>query len=124
MSDKKTVVVLPGVAMTKPLTVIMRRDDGPEQADAAVRALADDAIAATLVDGASEAFFGQLRIHVARDASLADKIAVYYESHGEYRSVDLADEHGENWPEGFLAQGWEQYDELRAARLSEGTTNA
>lgn len=85
----------------------------------------------TIVETHSEMFFHRLRLNVAMNSSLLNKIAVYFcdppDSDGmchEPRQVALNFEKQYEWPEGFLQEAWEIESQISAAkearRLSKG----
>lgn len=107
-ASKLNPAVLPALPGQKALTVVMHKDDGDVQADAAIAAV-QRGDTFLLPQGVSELFFAQLRLRIALDPSLADKIAVYYLIPGErrYQEASPADP-CTKWPVGFCNDLWEK----------------
>jgi hypothetical protein len=79
----------------------------------------------SLVETHSEMFFHQLRYLTALNPTLRDKIAVYFidrptkEGRCEQpRRISLDYEGETQWPAGFLDEGWEMMDRIKAARTA------
>ena len=109
MTDTKSAQeILP--QLTTPLTVIVEYDHGDEQADLDLKKIHDGDL--VLVHAASDMYFHQLRLRVAFDPSLADKITVYSRNKdGKLEGpIGLTREHycGPKgwWPPGFQQQDW------------------
>lgn len=75
-----------------------------------------------VVETHSEMFFHRLRLRVAMDPSLADKIAVYFIDPPKDgvccapRKVGLRRDDELRWPDGFLQEGWEIENQIKAVR--------
>lgn len=110
--------VLPTLPGHKALTVVMVKDDGDVQADAAIAAI-QRGDTFLLTSGVSELFLHQLRLRVALDPSLADKIAVYYLIPGERRYEAVSLTNTLKWPVGFLQHGWEKEAQISAAKCGD-----
>lgn len=107
--------VLPALPGQKPLTFLMQPPEDMKQADAVIEALkrGDTTFVPTPI---SELFFHQLRLRVAQDPTLADKIAVYYLHEGKWREVGLRYGDSLRWPVGFCQEGWEIEGGISKAR--------
>jgi hypothetical protein len=108
-----TGALLPAVKMQKALTVVMLHDDGAVEADQALAKL--DAGGAFVVTK-SEMFFHQLRLRVAIDPTLLEKIDVFYLTDGGYQPVGLLYDDELRWPVGFLLDAWRTEGEIQAVR--------
>lgn len=95
----------------KALTVIMFRDESDKQAEKDVNAILDGT-STVLRIGVPELYFHHLRLRVAKDPSLAEKIAVFYVDGSAPRHVGLRFEDQENWPGGMWQGGWEKEVEI------------
>jgi hypothetical protein len=96
------------------LTVVISDNLDPVQADADIQAIKDGS---TVVQtGISEDYFHRLRLRVAEDPSLADKIAAFYLKDGVLIPVGLGYEDELIWPVGFLQAGWEEEIKINKAR--------
>lgn len=108
-------VILPPLTMSKALTIVMVKDHGDKEADAAIEAIKRGDTFFRIAP--SELFFHQLRLRCALDPSLHEKISVLYlTSEREYKKVGLMHEDYLRWPEGFLMDLWEKEDEICAVR--------
>lgn len=76
----------------------------------------------SLVETHSEMFFHRLRLRVAQDPSLMDRIAVYFIDRpadglcSKPRLVNLGYEGELQWPEDFLQEAWETESQINAVR--------
>ena len=107
---------LPTLPNQKALTVCMLEDDGAGEADRYIEGIEGGGSAFVLTK--SEMLFHQLRLRVAQDPSLTDKIGVYYLVKGEWESVGLKYEDELRWPVGFLMGAWEKETEIKSTRFS------
>jgi hypothetical protein len=110
--------ILPALPGQKALTVTMLKDDGDVQADAAIEAI--KAGTSTFhVTNPSRLFFHHLRLRVALEPALADKIAVYYLTDAEdpnkrWRLVGLGKDDQLRWPPNFELDLWEKEAQISA----------
>lgn len=110
--------ILPALPGQKALTVTMLKDDGDVQADAAVEAI--KAGTSTFhVTNPSRLFFHHLRLRVALEPALAEKIAVYYLTDDEdpnkrWRLVGLGKDDQLRWPPNFELDLWEKESQISA----------
>lgn len=103
------------IPQTAALTVIMQADPGRAEADAAIQSVQMGG--SVFRFHPSEAFFHQLRLRVAKEPGLADKIAVLYvDSDGSVKPIGLREADELGWPPGFLHEGWEIETEILRAR--------
>jgi hypothetical protein len=90
---------LPALPAQKALTVVMLPDTGAAQADECVARIEDREI---VVVGPPSIFLHQLRLRVARDPALLDKIVVYALLDGKsYHEIALTEGGVFRWPVGF-----------------------
>jgi len=90
---------------TAPLTVVISRDNGEEQANTDLVAVKEGH---TIVKtGATEMYFHALRLAITQDPDLIKKINVYYDD-GDCNLIgplNLKDSVA--WPVGFLNEAWD-----------------
>lgn len=112
--------ILPSLPGQKELTVTMANDDGDVQADAAIEAV--KAGTSTFhITNPSPLFFHHLRLRVALEPRLADRIAVYYlmPDTREWRAVGLNKGDELRWPPGFELGLWEKESQISAVRAGD-----
>jgi hypothetical protein len=98
------------------LTVVVDRDTGREAADRDIAAM-EAGTSTSLRLTTSDLYFHQLRLRVVERPELAEKIAVFSrDDSGALHPVGLRYEDELSWPVGFLEQGWELMDTIKAAR--------
>ena len=107
------VKLLPTLTLHNALTVLMQTDDGADDAD---RYIANIDKGQAILATKSEMFFHQLRLRVALEPLLADKISVLFYQDGKYKKVGLYFKDELSWPVGFLQGAWEKEGEIQAAR--------
>lgn len=119
------VVVTPSLASTGALTVILREDsdDGIERADADLGRIA--AGERRVVMAPPESYFHQLRLRVAEDPSLANKIeVVYLDKQGIRHEIGIRSMEDQlRWPAGFLRNLWDlqvKIDRIRHRKATGG----
>lgn len=109
------------IKTTKALTLVMHADRGDEQADKDLEALKTGLTTSMFRQSMPESYFHQLRLRVAEDPSLADKIQVLYEDYdGTVKEIGLTDKDifGPNnwWPVSFSKKLWDI--ELKISRVT------
>jgi len=113
VSDAEEPKLLPPVMMDKALTVLMQTDDGDNEAE---RYLANIDDGCAFVVTKSEMFFHQLRLSVAKNPEIANKVSVLFYQDGEYKKVGLGYEDELRWPVGFLEGAWSMEIEISKVR--------
>jgi hypothetical protein len=64
--------------------------------------------------GRLENYFHMLRLAIAKEPSLKDKIVVFYPFKGELVEIDMTD--SLRWPEGFLNEAWDIESQIIRSR--------
>jgi len=113
VADAEEPKLLPPVTMEKALTVLMQTDDGDNEAE---RYLANIDDGCAFVVTKSEMFFHQLRLSVAKNPDLTNKISVLFYQNGEYKKVGLGYKDELRWPTGFLEGAWSMEIEISKVR--------
>jgi len=113
VADAEEPKLLPPVTMEKALTVLMQTDDGDNEAE---RYLANIDDGCAFVVTKSEMFFHQLRLSVAKNPEIANKVSVLFYQDGEYKKVGLGYEDELRWPVGFLEGAWSMEIEISKVR--------
>jgi len=113
VADAEEPKLLPPVTMEKALTVLMQTDDGDNEAE---RYLANIDDGCAFVVTKSEMFFHQLRLSVAKNPEIANKVSVLFYQDGEYKKVGLGYEDELHWPVGFLEGAWSMEIEISKVR--------
>jgi hypothetical protein len=108
------------VRPTKPLTVVMQRDNGAAEADAAIERARDPKANGYVAMNVSEMFLHQLRLRVAQDPSLAEQIEVLYFDGEQRHAIGLTAAEELRWPVGFLHDGWQIENEILRTRRASG----
>jgi len=113
-------VILPPLTMSKALTIVMVKDQGDKEADAAIEAIKRGDTFFRVAP--SELFFHQLRLRCALDPTLHEKISVLYlNAEHEYKTVGLNYEDELRWPVGFLDDAYTKEMEINSARYATPT---
>ena len=113
VADAEEPKLLPPVTMEKALTVLMQTDEGDIEAE---RYLANIDDGCAFVVTKSEMFFHQLRLSVANNPDLTNKISVLFYQNGEYKNIGLGYKDELRWPTGFLQGAWEKETEINEVR--------
>jgi hypothetical protein len=103
------------VPFTRALTVLLTRDIsvGQAQADSDLAAIETSQV---IAHPTNEGYFHRLRLRVAENPALAEKIAVFYQDEkGKLREIGLHFEDELRWPPGFMQELWEEEMRIREA---------
>lgn len=116
--------LLPALPGHKPLTFIMTPEEGEAEADALIAAMREGRTT-FLPTPISGLFFHHLRLRVALEPALQDKIAVYYLTpERQWCEVGLRKEDELRWPVGFEQAAWNKEIEISAVRGAPATSRA
>jgi hypothetical protein len=88
----------------KELTVIMRPDTSPHEADKDVDAVKNGQ-SQILRFGVAENYFHQLRLRTSQDPALLENIAVFLLKDNQYVPIELTFDGEIRWPREFLSEG-------------------